>query len=101
MTRFSNRSRAALAKNALETFVRQAYGGHTTSELPPGDLRDAIADLIADLGHYADRRFRKRTAFTELVARGISMWSAERRYRCGEPEFNHQVHITIDEGGEP
>jgi hypothetical protein len=101
MTRFSNHSRAALAKTALETFVQQAYSGHRISELPLGDLRDAIADLIADLGHYTDRRFRKRTAFTELVCRGVGMWSAERASPRGDPDRNHAVRIATDEAGEP
>ena len=99
MTRSSNRWRASFAKNAIEAFVRDIYA-RTPSELHPSDLRDAIADLIADLGHYADRRFRKRVAFTDLVSRGVGMWSAERRCRCGEPENNHRVCITIDEAAE-
>jgi len=101
MTPVSNASRAVLAKTALEAFLQIAYYGRSISELHPSDLRDAIADLIADLGHYADRRFRDRTPFTELVSRGVGMWSAERSSRSGEPENNHHVRIVIDEAGEP
>ena len=101
MNPVTNASRACLAEHALETFVEHAYCGRSTSELHPDDLRDAIADLIADLGHYADRRFRKRTPFTELVSRAVGMWSAERAALGGEPETNHDVRITIEDGGKP
>lgn len=100
MRRVKNTSRVALAVYALETFVEHAYCGRSTSELHPDDLRDAIADLIADLGHYADRRFRKRTLFTELVSRALGMWSGERDAPGGEPESNHTVRISIDQGGD-
>ena len=89
MTRNPNSSRAVLAHKALENFVQDAYCGRSTSALHPDDLRDALADLMADLGHYADRRFRKRTPFTDLVCRGVGIWSAERACRRGDPDSNH------------
>jgi hypothetical protein len=101
MTRFSTRSRAALAKTVLQAFVRRSYRGQSISRLHPSDVRDAIADLIADLGHYADLRFRRRTAFIELVSRGVGMWSAERRCKGRAPEINHRVRIAIDDGDDP
>jgi hypothetical protein len=101
MPRSANRSRPAFAEQALDAFAQLAYGGRTTSQLHPDDLRDAIADLIADLGHYADRRFRKRTPFTELVCRGVGMWSAERASPHGDPDSNHAVSLAIDAAGEP
>jgi hypothetical protein len=100
MTRFSTRSRAALAKSVLQALVRRTYRSRSISRLHPSDVRDAIADLIADLGHYADRRFRRRTAFIKLVCRGVGMWSAERRRRGRPPETNHRVRIAIDDGGD-
>ena len=101
MSPVRNSSRANLAEQALATFVEHAYCGRSTSELRPDDLRDAIADLIADLGHFADRRFRKRTPFTDLASRGVGMWSAERNSRDGNPESNHAVRISVDDGGAP
>ena len=95
MTRVTNSSRAVWARQALEAFVRETHCGRATSELHPDDLRDAIADLIADLGHYADRRFRNRTPFTDLVSRGVGMWSAERARPRGDPEADHPVDIVI------
>ena len=101
MTRSPNHFRTALAERALETFVAEAYCGSTTSQLAADDLRDAIADLIADLGHYVDRRFRRRTPFISLASRGLGMWSAERSCRRGEPHHNHEVGIVIHDGGAP
>lgn len=96
MSRTNNATRAGLAESALQTFLHQAYGKRTTAQLHSADLRDAIADLIADLGHYADRRFRRRTGFTDLVSRAVGMWSAEREDPWCEPEANHSVQIVID-----
>ena len=101
MTRFSTRSRATLAKSVLQAFVQRTYRSRRISQLHPSDVRDGIADLIADLGHYADQRFPRRAAFIELVSRGIGMWSAERRRRGRAPESNHRVRIVIDDGGTP
>lgn len=99
MTRVTNRSRADWASHALEIFVQQTFGGRSTRDLHPSDLQDAVADLIADLGHYVDRRFRRRLAYSELVARGIGMWSAERSCPRQDPGDNHDVSILIHPEG--
>ncbi len=93
----SNSTRATWAAEALETYTRHAFCGRAPDQLHPDDLRDAVADLIGDLGHFVDRRFRKRTPFPDLTARGLGMWSAERRCRGGEPGINDTVTITINE----
>jgi hypothetical protein len=99
MTIAINATRARLAQHALQVFVHDAYCERTISDLHPDEVRDAIVDLICDLGHYADRRFQKRTRFTDLVCRGVGMWSAERDAPGGEPKCNHDVRITIHKGG--
>ena len=93
----TNATRAKWAGYALEAFTPHICFGRHAADLHPDDLRDAIADLIADLGHYVDRRFRKRVPFPDLVARGVGMWSAERRCRDGDPPANDTATITINE----
>jgi hypothetical protein len=93
----TNATRAAWAEDALATFTHHAFSHQTPEQLHPDDLRAAIADLLADLGHYVDRRFRKRVPFPDLVAHGVGMWSAERKCRDGEPGINDTVTVTINE----
>lgn len=93
----TNSRLAGWAAEALETYTRSAFGNRAPEQLHPDDLRDAIADLIGDLGHYVDRRFKKRVPFPDLAARGIGMWSAERRCRDGEPCANDNVAIAINQ----
>jgi hypothetical protein len=52
------------------------------------DMEAAIGDLIADLGHLADRH---RLDFLALARRGISHWKVEQ----SEPDSTDRVHVTI------
>jgi hypothetical protein len=49
----TNLHRAAWARLALSTFVRETENGTTLSQLGNEDLSAAIADLISDLLHLA------------------------------------------------
>jgi hypothetical protein len=51
----TNFQRAAWARHALRTFVKQT-DRITIGQLRPQDLSDAIADLICDLLHFANQR---------------------------------------------
>jgi hypothetical protein len=53
--------------------------------------REAVSDLIADLGHYCDRH---QLEFLPLVQRGIGHWQIEQR----DPDSASlpQVSIAID-----
>jgi hypothetical protein len=61
----SNEDRALRAETALRQFRRETGIGHD---------REAVGDLIADLGHYCDER---GLDFDELVRRGVEHWRAE------------------------
>ena len=50
----TNVQRAQWAKNALAVFTAETYGGDEPDRMHPGDLEDAIADLICDLLHLAN-----------------------------------------------
>jgi hypothetical protein len=64
----TNRDRAAWAEYALTAFSSQ-----TGADLG----RDAVHDLIADLGHYAVTR---RLDFAKIVALAVSTWAYERKH---------------------
>jgi len=71
----------------------RAFSGKTGSGF--GD--EGVHDLIADLGHFAERH---GIDFVDCVARAIGCWHAERRGSpC--PNGNPPVTIHIGEGGEP
>lgn len=61
----TNRKRAAWAEACLDLFADA-----TGSNLPD----EAISDLIANLGHYAQR---EKLDFLKLVARAIGHWHLE------------------------
>lgn len=48
-----NRTRAAWALEALETFTARTFGGDRPDTMNREDLGDAIGDLICDLLHFA------------------------------------------------
>ncbi|MBL0523165.1 hypothetical protein JD523_20115 [Aeromonas enteropelogenes] len=56
MSEPSNSTRADWADQALTTFTRETHFGRSPDELDQDDMADAIADLICDLLHYADRQ---------------------------------------------
>lgn len=95
----TNEERADAALMGLEEYAYE-FG-------PPLDCEDnvknAIADLIGNLGHDADRR---KLDFLDLVRRGVGMWSAERRAPLvpnvgHEPGINDIVTITVIEQPAP
>lgn len=49
----TNRERALVAENALDTFTHQTYGGRDAAELNDEDRQTALSDLLCDLMHYA------------------------------------------------
>ena len=49
----TNMQRAQWAENALSVFTEQTYGGDRPDTMHPGDLEDAVTDLICDLLHFA------------------------------------------------
>lgn len=55
MSEPSNDTRADWAEQAMTTFTQQTHFGLSPDELDQSYLSDAIADLICDLLHYADR----------------------------------------------
>jgi hypothetical protein len=62
-----------------------------------GEHDESIRDLIADLGHYADRHDME---FLDLVARAIGSWALEQK----DPESCEAlplVTIHIGEGAQP
>ena len=82
MTQPLNSDRAEWAEAALLTFMEQTG--------VDGD-REAVSDLIADLGHYCDRH---QLDFIPLLERGISYWQIEQSDsdRADLPE----VKIVVD-----
>ena len=52
-------TRAACVEDALGTYIYHTFSERPPEQLKPDDLRAAIAYLIADLGHYVDRRFQE------------------------------------------
>ena len=49
----TNIQRAQWAKAALTVFTKQTHSGEQPDTMHPGDLEDAVADLICDLLHFA------------------------------------------------
>lgn len=45
--------RREYAQTALEEYCNSVWRGKSLSDLPKGDHRDLVADLIGDLLHYA------------------------------------------------
>jgi hypothetical protein len=62
------------------------------------DYPEVIANLIARIGHYCER---KSLDYLNLIGRGVGMWSAESRAPEGEPFMNDIATITIEEWKEP
>lgn len=83
-----NDDRADWAESALRAF---------SAKTGSGVKDEGLHDLIADLGHYAERH---HIDFLDCIARAISCWALERR----DPSSTGStppVTIRIGEGGEP
>lgn len=61
------------------------------------DDDEAIHDLIADLGHYADRH---DIDFVDCAARAVGCWALERRKEPDCTDAIPRVVIRIEEGGQ-
>jgi hypothetical protein len=80
--------RSRVAEQALHAY-RIATGAE--------DYETAFHDLIADLGHYADRH---DIDFVDCAARAIGCWALERRGSDCDDAIPRVV-IQIGEGGQP
>jgi len=83
-----NDDRAEWAEAALRAFSAKTGSG-------VGD--EGLHDLIADLGHYADRQ---NIDFLDCIARAIGCWAVESRPQPSDERIP-PVTIRIGEGGEP
>lgn len=81
MSEPSNDTRADWAEHALATFTQQTYFCRSPDELDQGDIGDAIADLICDLLHYADRQ---GLAPEKLINQAVT----NHRFECEEEDNN-------------
>jgi hypothetical protein len=81
----TNQKRAAWAEACLDLFADV-----TGANLPD----EALSDLIANLGHYAQR---EKLDFLELVARAIGHWHLE---QTDEDSIDALPTVTIRIGGE-
>lgn len=71
----TNVQRAQWAKNALAVFTAETYGGDEPDTMHPGDLEDAIADLICDLMHFA--HFHPRMDSAVIHAHALTIFEQE------------------------
>lgn len=83
-----NSDRARWAAQALHAF-----------RIASGDDDDdaTICDLIADLGHYADRH---DVDFLDVVSHAVGCWAGEKK-DPNSADLSPQVTIRIGQGGEP
>jgi hypothetical protein len=88
MTPPLNRDRAAWAEAAILKFMNETG--------VDGD-REAVADLIADLGHYCDRH---QLDFVHLLKRGIGHWHIEQRDPEGIDALP-EIGVIIDGEAQP
>jgi hypothetical protein len=70
----TNVQRAQWAKNALDVFIAETDGDEPDS-MHPGDLEDAICDLICDLMHLA--HFHPRMDAAAIHARALTLFEQE------------------------
>ena len=70
----TNIHRAAWAKNALDTFIRETWEVTSADRLSRDDLEDALSDLISDLLHLASLRRHDAEA---ILTRAKSNFDAE------------------------
>jgi len=68
----TNIQRAQWAKAALTVFTEETFGGDHPDAMTPGDLEDAITDLICDLVH-----FHPRIAAATVHARALDHFQHE------------------------
>jgi hypothetical protein len=78
-----HQQRAAWASESLD--VHQSL---TASKPGTYDRSDVVADLITDLGHYADQH---DLDFPALLRRGIGSWLAEK----DDPDSVDRPHVDI------
>jgi hypothetical protein len=71
----TNVQRAQWARAALAVFTGLTYGGDHPDTMHPGDLEDAVADLICDLLHLA--RFHPRMDPAVIHAHALSLFEQE------------------------
>ena len=71
----TNTQRAHWAKAALAVFTELTYGGDRPETMHPGDLEDAVADLICDLMHFA--RFHPRMDPAVIHAHALTLFEQE------------------------
>jgi hypothetical protein len=71
----TNVQRAEWAKAALAVFTHETFGGDNPDAMTPGDLEDAITDLICDLLHLA--HFHPRMAATTVHTRALDHFQQE------------------------
>ena len=81
-----NRRRAGSARHSLEVYK-------TVADI--GNDEEAISDLIADIGHYADRH---DIGFIDCCARAIAAWAVERQ---GPHATATTPSVVIQIGGVP
>jgi predicted lipoprotein len=84
-----NTDRADWAAKCLRTFADLTTNGHIDE--------DAIADLICDLGHYAELEMGLESQNVLRVFEvGIGAWLAESEHPYGDPDSNKLVTILIE-----
>ncbi len=88
----TNCDRAIWARDAVQAF-QDAKGEPDFTGLCGEDQADAISDLIADLGHLADRL---EVSFVKLVEQAVGNWSAERRHLDDNHLDSDHVSIVIN-----
>lgn len=93
----TNLDRALWARESVVAF-QDAKGGPDFEGLCPEDQDDALADLIADLGHLADWL---GVDFVKLVEQGVGAWSAERRHLDDDHMDPDRVTVLINGEAQP
>jgi hypothetical protein len=92
----TNVQRAEWAKAALALFTAQTYAGDEPDTMNPGDLEDAIADLICDLLHFA--RCHPRLDPSTIHSHALHLFeqeiAAERACHCSDRSWYGTHHDT-------
>ncbi len=91
----TNRDRRKTAMLALVAFAKA-----TRTDLET-DFYSCISDLVADLGHLAEKHggsaVPEYDAF-DMYRRAIGMFSAEDRHPDGDPYMNDEIEINVTLG---
>lgn len=73
-----NVRRAQWAKNALEVFTVETYGGDVPDDMDHGDLETAVQDLVSDLMHYwTQHRHADDPTAHDVVERAARLYQEE------------------------